>query len=39
MKMIEDLAINIYVPNVEIKNYNVLIDGNPFFELPVKNIE
>ena len=28
-----------YVPNVEIKNYNVLIDGNPFFELPVKNIE
>ena len=28
-----------YVPNVEIKNYNVLIDGNPFFELPVKNTE
>ena len=28
-----------YVPNVEIKNYNVLIDGNPFFELPVKYIE
>ena len=28
-----------YVPNVEIKNYNILIDGNPFFELPVKNIE
>ena len=28
-----------YVPNVEIKNYNVLIDGNLFFELPVKNIE
>ena len=28
-----------YVPNVEIKNYNVLNDGNPFFELPVKNIE
>ena len=27
------------VPNVEIKNYSVLIDGNPFFELPVKNIE
>ena len=22
--------------NVEIKNYNVLIDGNPFFELPIK---
>ena len=28
-----------YLPNVEISNYNVLIDGNPFFELPVKNIE
>ena len=28
-----------YVPSIEIKNYNVLIDGNPFFELPVKNIE
>ena len=28
-----------YVPKVEIKNYNVLIDENPFFELPVKNIE
>ena len=28
-----------YVPNVEIKNYNALIDRNPFFELPVKNIE
>ena len=28
-----------YMPNVEIKDYNVLIDGNAFFELPVKNIE
>ena len=28
-----------YVPNVETKNYNVIIDGKPFFELPVKNIE
>ena len=28
-----------YVPSVEIKDYNVLIDGNAFFELPVKNIE
>ena len=25
-----------YVSSVEIKNYNVLIDGNAFFELPVK---
>ena len=28
-----------YVPSVEIKNYNLLIDGNLFFELSVKNIE
>ena len=28
-----------HVPSVEIKDYNVLIDGNAFFELPVKNIE
>ena len=28
-----------YVPSVEIKDYNVLIDGNAFFELPVKNIQ
>ena len=28
-----------YMPSVEIKDYNVLIDGNAIFELPVKNIE
>ena len=28
-----------YMPSVEIKNYNVLIDGNAFVELPVKNLE
>ena len=28
-----------YVPNIEIENYNVIIDGKPFFELPVKNVE
>ena len=28
-----------YVPSVEIKDYNVLIDGNAFFELPIKNVE
>ena len=28
-----------YVPSVEIKDYNVLIDGNALFELPIKNIE
>ena len=27
------------MPSVEIKDYNILIDGNAFFELPVKNIE
>ena len=25
-----------YVPNVEIKDFNVLIDGKRFFDLPVK---
>ena len=28
-----------YVPNVEIKDFNVLIDGKSFFGLPVKNKE
>ena len=28
-----------YMSNVEIKDYNVLIDGKAFFELPIKNIE
>ena len=28
-----------YVPNVEIKNFNVLIDGKNLFDLPVKNEE
>ena len=26
-----------YVPNVEIKDFNILIDGESFFDLPVKN--
>ena len=26
-----------YIPNVEIKDYNVMIDGKDFFEQPVKN--
>ena len=26
-----------YVPKVEIKYFNVLTDGKPFFEIPVKN--
>ena len=28
-----------YVPNVEIKDFNVLIDGESFFDLPAKNEE
>ena len=28
-----------YAPEVEIKDFNVLIDGKPFFEIPVKNKE
>ena len=27
---------NCYVPNVEIKDFNVLTDGKSFFDLPVK---
>ena len=28
-----------YVPNAEIEDFNVLIDGKSFFDLPVKNKE
>ena len=28
-----------YIPNVEIKDFKVLIDGKPYFEIPVKNKE
>ena len=28
-----------YVPSVEIKDFNVLIDGKPFFDIPIKNKE
>ena len=28
-----------YVPKIEIKDCNVLIDGKQFFEIPVKNKE
>ena len=28
-----------HMQNVEIKDYNILIDGNAFFELPIKNLE
>ena len=26
-----------YVPNVQIKDFNVLIDGKSFFDMPIKN--
>ena len=32
-----DSFAHYYVPNVEIKHFNVLIDGKIFFDLPVKN--
>ena len=28
-----------YIPKAEIKHFNVMIDGKPFFEIPVKNKE
>ena len=34
-----DSFSNCYVPNVEIKDFHVLIGGNIFFDLPVKNEE
>ena len=34
-----DSFSNYYVPGVEIKDFNVLIDGKSFFDLPVKNEE
>ena len=34
-----DYFSNYYVPNVRMKDFNVLIDGKSFFDLPVKNEE
>ena len=31
--------LNYYVPKVRISDFNVLIDGKSFFDLPVKNAE
>ena len=28
-----------YTPTVEIKDYNVILDGKPFHEIPIKNKE
>ena len=32
-----DSFLHYYVPNVEIKDFNILIDGKSVFYLPVKN--
>ena len=34
-----DTFSHYYVPNIEIKDFNILIDGKSFFDLPVKNEE
>ena len=39
MQAITDSFSDYYLPNVEIKDFNVLIDGKSFFDLPVKNKE
>ena len=39
IKTIEHLFPKCYVPNVQIKDFNVLIDGKSFFDFPVKNNE
>ena len=31
-----DAFLHYYVPNIEIKDFNILIDGKSFFDLPVK---
>ena len=31
-----DCFSDYYLPNVEIKDFNILIDGKSFFDLPVK---
>ena len=34
-----DSFLHYYVPKVQIKDFNVLIDGKGFFDLPIKNEE
>ena len=34
---LRDYFLHYYVPNVEIKDFNVLFDGKRFFDLPVKS--
>ena len=38
MMMVKKVASNsIYLPTVEIKDYNVMIDGRNFFDQPIEN--
>ena len=39
MKDYRDSLSHYYVPNIEIKDFNVLIDGKSFFDLPVRKEE
>ena len=39
LKDYRDYVSHYYVPKVQIKDFNVLIDGKSFFDLPVKNEE
>ena len=40
MKKIDQVLVNIIWPTVEIRDYNVILDGQtPFYEIPVKNKE
>ena len=34
-----DFFSHYYVPNFRVKDFNILIDGKSFFDLPVKNEE
>ena len=38
-KYYRDSFLHYYLPNIKIKDFNVLIDGKSFFDLPVKNEE
>ena len=39
MKVTENLFQSIYTPKVKIKDFNVLIDGKGFSDVPIKNKE
>ena len=39
LRVLELLSKKYYVPKVEVEDFNLLIDGNSFFEIPLKNKE